>query len=332
MKPFIKTISCSRLSIASAILLCCVSAAHAGEAQHDFSSSLSGACNYSLVCTDNQSPAVASNLKLAQQDGSYIYALTEDEGSRSSAGKSKPGYPKMLWEDTKHVLTAPTRWDRQEWQDMGWAALGVVGVMAVIDRPVQDAMRRIAPDNDQLTPDNSKFLHEIERFGREYSLGVLGGFYIAGALNNDENAIEVAQDGLTSVIIASGIITTVTKVAVGRARPRDDVGHTHFRPFGGDQSFPSGHTSHAFAIASVIANHYDEPWITYSSYGVASLVGVARSYHGGHFASDIVAGAMIGTMVGKSVVEYNKPMRSSKIALMPETAPGLTGLRLVSSF
>jgi membrane-associated phospholipid phosphatase len=172
----------------------------------------------------------------------------------------------------------------------------------------------------------------MERFGREYSLGLLGGFYVVGALSDDETAVAVAQDGLTSVILASGVITSAIKIITGRARPRQDLGTADFNPFGGNDSFPSGHSTHAFAIASVIANHYDEAWITYSSYGVASLVGLARSYHGGHFASDILAGGIIGTMVGKSVVEYNKPMRASKMVLMPEVAPGTVGIRMVSSF
>ncbi len=304
------------LSIATSLFLS--PAAYAGDST----------CDYSIICVERNQ----SGTQFGQQDIGNIYALADEQTDSSYAEKSTVGYPEMFWKDTKHVLSAPARWSDQEWRDMGLAALGIVGVMAVVDRPVQDLMRRIAPDNDQLTPDNSRFLHEVERFGREYSLGLLGGFYVAGVLNDDETAISVAQDGLTSIIIASGIITTVTKVAVGRARPRDDVGVSHFRPFGGDQSFPSGHTAHAFAVASVIANHYDESWVTCSSYTVASLVGVARSYHGGHFTSDILAAAMIGTLVGKSVVEYNKPMRSGNIAVLPEVSPGMAGLRLVSSF
>jgi len=278
------------------------------------------------------SETIPTLIRLALSDGGTSGSESSAEPTPAATKKSDMGYPAMLWDDTEHVLGAPARWDSQEWRNMGWAALGVVGAMAVIDRPVQDAMRRIAPDNDPLTPNDNRFLHEMERFGREYSLGLLGGFYIAGALTDNQNSIAVAQDGLTSVILASGIITTVTKIAVGRARPRDDVGVTHFRPFGGDQSFPSGHTSHAFAVASVIANHYDETWVTCASYTVASLVGLARSYHGGHFASDIIAGAMIGTMVGKSVVEHNKSLRSNNMAILPEAAPGMVGIRMVSRF
>lgn len=311
----------SSLALASLIFIGSTCAAQAASS-----------CDYALVCSDNSNSSPMLYMQLAQQEDAGIAASPGTEANTAPAENSQVGYPTMLWEDTKHVLGAPARWDDQEWKDMGWTALGVLGVMAVLDRPVQDAMRRIAPDNDQLTPNDNRFLFEMERFGREYSLGLLGGFYVVGALNDDETAVAVAQDGLTSVILASGVITSVTKVVVGRARPRDNLGTAEFNPFGGDQSFPSGHTTHAFAIASVIANHYDETWITYSSYGVASLVGLARSYHGGHFASDILAGGIIGTMVGKSVVEYNKPMRAHKMVLVPEVAPGTVGIRMVSSF
>ncbi len=290
------------------------------------------ACDYSIICVDQNKYEPDFNLQLAQQDAGTLYALTDTGTRKASVGKSTIGYPEMLWKDTKHVLTSPKRWKGEDWEQIGLAAAGIVGVIAFVDRPVQDFMRRIAPDDDQLSPNDSRFLHEVERFGRMYSLGLLGGFYVAGTLNEDDTAIAVAQDGLTATIIASGIITTTGKIITGRARPRKDLGHTHFNPFGGDHSFPSGHTTHAFAIASVIANHYDETWVSYASYTVASLVGVARSYHGGHYSSDILTGAMIGTLVGKNVVSYNQQFRTGNIAVIPEFTPSMAGLRLVSSF
>ena len=238
-------------------------------------------------------------------------------------------YPEIVLDDVKYVLTAPVRWRNQDWQNLGLAATGVIGVAAILDRPVRDEMRRHAPNNN-------RFLHNVERFGAEYSLGVLGGFYLAGAIGNNDTAAAVAQDGLAASIIASGMITPAIKFITGRARPRENAGIATFHPFSlsysSNSSFPSGHTTQAFAVASVIANHYDETWVTYSSYTVASLVGVARSYHDAHFASDVLAGALIGTLVGKSVVAHNKSLRSRKVAVLPEIAPGLVGVRITGNF
>ena len=237
-------------------------------------------------------------------------------------------YPEILVDDVKHVLTAPARWQEQEWQNLGLAAIGVIGVAALVDRPVRDEMHRHAPNN--------RLMLKVERFGAEYSVGVLGGFYLAGTIGNNDTAVAVAQDGLAASIIASGMITPAIKFITGRARPRENLGIAAFHPFSlsysSNSSFPSGHTTQAFAVASVIANHYDETWVAYSSYTVASLVGVARIYHDAHFTSDVMAGALIGTLVGKSVVAHNKPLRSGKVVVLPEIMPGLVGVRVTGSF
>jgi hypothetical protein len=238
-------------------------------------------------------------------------------------------YPAILLDDAKHVLTALARWQKPEWQYLGLAAVGVIGVAAIADGPVRDEMARHAPNDN-------RFMRNVERFGAQYSVGVLGGFYLAGAIGNNETAIAVAQDGLTASIIASGIITPAIKFVTGRARPRENLGVAHFHPFSlsysSNSSFPSGHTTEAFALASVISSHYEKTWVACASYSVAGLVGVARSYHGAHFASDILAGALIGTLVGKSVVAHNKSLRSGNVMLLPEITTGSIGVRLTSNF
>ena len=230
----------------------------------------------------------------------------------------------MLVDDVKYVVTAPSRWESQEWKNFGWASLAIVGTAAIADRPMRDAMRRQSG--------TGSFMRNVEKFGAEYSAGVLGGFYLAGTLGNNDKAMAVAQDGLSASLIASGIITPTLKFVTGRSRPRDTPDIGHFKPFSGAASFPSGHATQAFAVASVISAHYEENWIKCSSYTVAGLVGAARSYHDAHFASDVLAGALIGTLVGQSVVAHNQSRRSGKMALLPDVTPGLLGIRLAGSF
>lgn len=237
-------------------------------------------------------------------------------------------YTEIVSDDVKHILTSPRRWQEPEWKNLGIAIVGVLGVGALADRPIRDEMRRHAPNNN-------RFMLDAERFGAEYSVLTVGGFYLVGALGNATSA-EVAQDGLAASLIASGLITPTIKFIAGRARPRENAGVANFHPFSlghsTNSSFPSGHTTEAFALASVIANHYEETWVTCASYTTASLVGVARSYHDAHFASDVLAGALIGTLVGKSVVTHNKQLRSRQVVLLPEIATGLVGVRMVSVF
>jgi membrane-associated phospholipid phosphatase len=236
-----------------------------------------------------------------------------------------PSYPEILLDDVKHVVTAPARWQEREWQNLGLLGLGVVGAGLIVDRPLRDEMRHHAPNNN-------RFLFEVERFGADYSLGVLGGFYLAGALGDNARATAVAQDGLSACLIASGLITPAIKLAAGRDRPRANTGTANFHPFSGASSFPSGHTTQAFALASVIAAHYDDTWVSVTSYTVASLVGVARSYHDAHFASDVLAGALIGTLVGISVVEHSQTMRGLKLSVLPAYTEDLLGVRIAGSY
>lgn len=240
------------------------------------------------------------------------------------AADATPTYSELFVDDVKHVVTAPARWEQQQWQDFGLATLAVVGTAALIDRPLRDEMRRHRG--------NSRLMRDVERFGAEYSLGVLGGFFVAGTLGDDDTALAVAQDGLTASIIASGIVTPALKYVAGRSRPSQGNAVYGFRPFSGAASFPSGHTTQAFAVASVISAHYDQTWIKCTSYSIASLVGLARSYHQAHFASDVVAGALIGTLVGQSVVDYNEQRRAGKMALGPVVMPGQIGLGLAGNF
>ena len=234
-------------------------------------------------------------------------------------------FPELVIGDIRHVIGAPARWDETEWHQAGWVTLGILGTAAIVDRPLQDEMRRHAPNN------NSAIL-QVERLGAQYSVGVLGGFYLAGVTGN-ETAAEVAQDGLAASLIASGLVTPSIKLVVGRSRPRANAGIANFKPFSDpNASFPSGHTTEAFALASVIANHYDERWVQYSAYSLAGLVGVARSYHDAHFASDILTGALIGTLVGQSVVTHNRTLRAAKIAVLPDLTAGQVGVRVVGNF
>ena len=76
---------------------------------------------------------------------------------------------------------------------------------------------------------------------------------IPDALAGDPPAKAVALDGLSASIIAAGLINTPLKYAVGRSRPSKDQGACHFAPLSGNDSFASGHTTQAFALATVIA-------------------------------------------------------------------------------
>ncbi|MBI5756842.1 MAG: phosphatase PAP2 family protein [Nitrospirae bacterium] len=171
----------------------------------------------------------------------------------------------------------------------------------------------------------------VEYFGSAPSFGIMGAFYLGGAFLDNYKAKRVAMDAFAASLISAGMITTALKVVAGRSRPDEDNGTYRFQPFGGDHSFPSGHTTQAFSLASVIAEHYDEWWVDAISYGIAAGVGFARIEQEAHFPSDVVAGAVIGAVVGKTLVRYNRGFYRG-ITLTPSGYGSDTGINLRITF
>jgi membrane-associated phospholipid phosphatase len=253
-------------------------------------------------------------------------ALAPDVGTDVAKGNVFAlDYGKLVFDDGVHVLGAPLHWSADDWRDAGLITLGIVGA-GLLDHQIAHVL------DGRHSGSFDRAITQVEKFGSYYSAGVVGAFYLGGLLTDNSNAKTVAQDSIAASLIATGIITPVLKVVIGRSRPEQNRGAGDFHPFNGGASFPSGHTTQAFAVASVIAAHYDEPWIKVGAYGVASLVGFARMYHGAHFLSDVLAGGVIGTVVGHSVVRFNNGKRAGRVALMPLYDGDARGIQVSYSF
>ena len=152
---------------------------------------------------------------------------------------------------------------------------------------------------------------------------------LAFMMCDDRRRQEVGRICVIWSLISGVIVTPVLKFAVGRKRPRDTDKTFDVKLFSGASSFPSGHATEAFAVASVIATRYDSGWVKGVAYGSAALVGFARVHHQAHFLSDITAGALIGTAVGRAVVHRNaedaEERRRLRVAplLGPHDQPGM---------
>jgi membrane-associated phospholipid phosphatase len=96
------------------------------------------------------------------------------------------------------------------------------------------------------------------------------------------------------------IVVELVKALVRRSRPIIRV--TQARIVGyraGGRSFPSGHTSQAFFIATLMATHFHaSAWVVFLLYAIALLVGITRMYVGAHYPRDVLAGAILGSAWG----------------------------------
>lgn len=147
------------------------------------------------------------------------------------------------------------------------------------------------------------------------SLVTGAGVYLVGRAGGNRRAEALGLHSVESILLAD-MIGGGIKFVAGRQRPFADIKTPYnfqlWRGFQGDQyrSFPSGHTIAAFAFASTVTRESQFWWphaafyVGTVFYGGAGLVGLSRVYNNQHWASDVVAGAALGTIVGLKVVRY----------------------------
>ena len=163
------------------------------------------------------------------------------------------------------------------------------------------------------TPAQSRWSLRVSQVGAPYTLaGMAGAMYLSGYATGNKKAREVGFLG-AEAILHSQIVTFVIKSATQRERPLDfqtnRSGGTGFG--GGGDSFPSGHSSGSFALATVFAYEYghDHRWVPFASYGLASLVAASRLSGQKHWMSDIFVGSTIGFLVGRYVYKTHHDPR-----------------------
>ena len=115
----------------------------------------------------------------------------------------------------------------------------------------------------------------------------------AGLIKKDDELFRNACVTLAAVAISSGI-TEALKYTVNRDRPFKTYPDITKKSAGGSPSFPSGHTSSAFVLATSLSLSYPKWYIIIPSYAWAGSVGFSRMDLGAHYPSDVLAGAIIG--------------------------------------
>lgn len=108
------------------------------------------------------------------------------------------------------------------------------------------------------------------------------------------------------------ILNLILKNLVARIRPYEVIdGLTRLVPAERSFSFPSGHAGHAFAAAVVLycmlPKKYGIPALV-----LATLISFSRLYVGVHYPTDVLAGALVGTIVALFCVTVGKKMSGRK--------------------
>jgi membrane-associated phospholipid phosphatase len=95
-------------------------------------------------------------------------------------------------------------------------------------------------------------------------------------------------------VLTAAVITNILKYSIDRTRPFDTYFYIEKMTGGGSPSFPSGHTSDAFSLATALSIVYPKWYVIVPAYAWAVTVGYSRIALGVHYPSDVFAGALIG--------------------------------------
>lgn len=221
----------------------------------------------------------------------------------------------------------PSRFDKEDWRNFG-STIALTASLMAFDQPAKDGMQSLAAKGN-LDPLMSFFrgCGEIK-----YVAPASGIVYLGGLVTGSETAHRISKEVLQSLLY-SGIVTTTVKFTLGRSRPYNEDGPFFFDPFEFEDShlsMPSGHTTIAFAVSSVLAAEIDNTYASIGLHTAAAMVGISRMYHNAHWLSDVFLGAAIGASTGYFVVHENKKDKDTAEALM--IRPTLTGLSLTYKF
>lgn len=193
----------------------------------------------------------------------------------------------------------------------GAFTLGTVA-LAPLDRHVTIQLQKPARQSNRLMKTSATVFRLL---GQPGGLFTAAGIYLIGRADGQQKTQELGLHTMAAIALAGGEAGAIKMIA-GRARPfasLDNAANFGFlRGLRDDKyrSFPSGHTASAFAFAAAVSSETQRWWpstrwvIGPILYSGATLTGMSRIYNEAHWASDVMAGAALGTLTGIKVVRY----------------------------
>ena len=141
---------------------------------------------------------------------------------------------------------------------------------------------------------SDKFFQFVSNSAFFPEIGIPAGILTSGLIRQDDEIVRKACVIIGAAAISSGI-TLAVKYSVNRNRPFVTYPDIAKKSAAGSPSFPSGHTSGAFSLATSLTLSYPKWYIIVPAYSWAGTVAFSRMDLGVHYPSDVLAGALIGS-------------------------------------
>lgn len=166
-----------------------------------------------------------------------------------------------------------------------------------------------------------------DRLGNGESLVIIS--LAIGAIGVLFKSSDLKEAGWKSLLAhgIAGVISNLTKHLVGRPRPKFmHAGQLELSPISGSgwDSFPSGHTTASFAVATVLAVKF--PKFRYAILLLPLAIAASRIVRGSHYLTDVAGGALLGYLIGSVAANPWREWRSSLESALMEMVPVLAAL------
>ncbi|MCZ6901057.1 MAG: phosphatase PAP2 family protein [Bacteroidetes bacterium] len=199
-----------------------------------------------------------------------------------------------------YVFSRPAHWKKKQLLTFGGVMAGTL-LLTLADEPVYEFFR----DNQ------GNFGNDLEKIGDfwgkpQFGYLFAGGIYALGLGIGREPMRKAGVSSITA-ITAAGLLQTITKIVVGRARPGQDKGNWFFSPFTNEakfHSFPSGHTIVAMTTSFVIAKTVESKVVKGVFYTLGGLTAWSRVYKGAHWLSDVALSTAISYFTVETVFKF----------------------------
>jgi len=244
------------------------------------------------------SPADASPPTFADDPGGPERQIPQSPNEREATWKTLPS---NYLHDQKDIWLFPTQLARGHHWVPTLAVSGITAGLIVADPHVMPYFRNHAKNLDKLNDGFDPMITTAE------VILVPGALMASGYIRHDQRMVSSAL--LCAQAYAdSATVNLAIKAITRRERPTDippggDFHNTFFNggksPFHGS-SFPSGHATGAFSVATVVATRYQRHrWVPYLAYGMATVISFSRITTAAHFPSDVFLGAAMGYSIAR---------------------------------
>ncbi len=209
---------------------------------------------------------------------------------------------KQFVNETGDYFSAPIHWDKSDILTFGLIAAGTF-TLTQFDYSIKNEFSKI-------NSNKNNWLMEAGRYWGEPipSLALSSILLLHGISTDDETTrklgFEIGQSFIYSVSVTSGL-----KIMFGRARPSTESSASTFAPFSftnSNWSLPSGHTTIAFSLSTVLAANTNNNYLKVLAFVPALLTASSRMYQNHHWASDVFLGAFVGYFTGKFITDLHK--------------------------